>query len=132
MEALVITGVGNNYPNYIVSRLVALGYRVSVKSYAQLSRYEGDYDLVVGHSAGAARAVDQYGGSDTRVIALGSPHRPKYDNVGYYQNAADPVGFLAMVLDPFSDNSGGFVSFTTDVHSKNDAWDKAEAEEFGG
>ncbi len=129
-KALVISGLGDNRPNQIISDIEEMGYQVEYITYHDPDFSYEDLSLVVGHSAGAARAVTQYAGTDIPVFALSSPARSGVfrddSNVVYSQNAVDPVGIVGSLLsgdfNPFN-NQGTFLSLSGNPHDKNEAWD---------
>ncbi len=128
MKALYIKGVAGEDPTHIKARLEAMGYTVEVVSFLDLN-LDHDVQLVVGHSAGAARAAEEFGGSDIQVVALNSPYRPPHNNIIYSQDARDPLNTIAIAFNPFQAQFGqGFIGTGIHVHDKDQSWDAIEGD----
>lgn len=132
--AVVFSGLGDNRPNTIIRDLQRDGYRVVYMEWNEMSLAPRDVDLVIGHSAGSARAIAEFGGSDIPILALSSPVRSQqFDNVRYSSNLADPVSVFGMLLDPIhaiEDILNGDVFFDPvgNPHDKNEAWDNVKGD----
>lgn len=121
--ALVYSGLGDNEPHMIVRDLQNMGFEVIHLAYKS-APYVGTPDLVVGFSAGGARAVIEYGGSDIPVKVLSSPVRFNvFSNVQYYGNILDPVTILGVILSGNTD--GLFLDLQGNPHSSEQAWERA-------
>ena len=131
-KAVVFSGLGDRRPNSIIRDLERDGFEVTYMEWDAMHKAPRDVDLVVGHSAGSARAIAEFGGSDIPVLALSSPVRVgQFDNVRYSSNLADPVSILGMVLDPISaieDIISGDIFFDVqgNPHDKNEAWENVK------
>ncbi len=131
-KAVVFSGLGDNRPKSIIKDLENDGYEVVYMEWNEMHGAPKDVDLVVGHSAGSARAIAEFGGSDIPVLALSSPVRVgNFDNVRYSSNLADTVSWLGMIMDPLdalSDLLNGDIFFDVqgNPHDKNEAWENVK------
>lgn len=99
---LVITGYRNpGRADHIKTSMEKQGYEVTVITHDQYIAFPEQYDLVIGHSAGAATAVGEFAGTDIPVVALNSPYRRASDNVTYVNGVYDPIAYLQYV-NPFA------------------------------
>ncbi len=116
-RAIVVTGVGSQYPDEVVQHLESEGYDVEVYRYYDLnlpsSGSLNSDDLVWGHSAGGTRVQTQYQGSKAEVVSYGAPTRLGGGRVKHVSNSWDPVTWLSGNIPSFSKRGLDAHNFTT-------------------
>lgn len=129
-KALFVSGLfSSSKGGGIKTDLESKGYEVdSLNWYDELPPAE-NYDLIVGHSAGATAVELEYGGSGTQVLSLSSPTGYNSDNISHSQNALDPVTYSTVtgVLNVIKGLFTGETHFGTKGHSATEAYNQSEA-----
>jgi len=132
-KAYVVSGVGNNKPSTIINELKEMGWEVEWlksdnRTFVGIQSIPDDGDIYIGHSRGALAVINEFGGGDKPVFALGSPDRPHHDNVTYSQSITDPVGLLDVIDGGGFNLDGGYVQIGGNPHDKNIAFDKIKGD----
>lgn len=144
----MITGLNNpGTAQFIQESFEKRGYLVVTTTHDGPIEQKDSYDLVVGHSAGAYRAIKEFGTDKpgaVQVVALNSPHYLPFDNMHYVNSISDPVTLLQFinplrVLGFVSDDKTTWIkgekgrnprNWLSDVHDKNDTFTKWMEENY--
>lgn len=121
---MVVSGLGHNRPNHIISELEAKGYEVEWYKYNEPLPHPDEIVLAVGHSAGGHAVQHAYGGTRVQVYSLNAPSRQEHDNVTHSNNLLDPVNIVANIRDFDPMRILHFDFMSTRGHDKNESFDR--------
>lgn len=128
-KALFVSGLfSNSQGGGIKTDLEKQGFEVDSLEWHEDMPPAENYDIIIGHSAGATVVELEYGGSGTQVLSLSSPTGFTADNINHSQNALDPVNYstLSGVVNVIKGIFTGDTFFSLKGHSATEAYNQSE------